>query len=699
MKKYLQTGLFLLMAMALIIGGRAIAFAATLPAQISVNSYGVYTDTSSTNQLSKVEEGLTYCIKFTVLNYTDSDLSGVKLSVANAGGFSEVSAAAAFAIASSSSTEVPVYVDFDGSSKYLTLTLSYSVGADTYTRTQKISISEAVVKETTTVVDDDDDFDPIVPTPKLSIMSRDVSVTAGQSSTISLSLNNISGNTAKSIVAMLQPGSGIEDIFADAGDGAYKYSLNTLSAGKSQTVNFTFTPPASLKGGSYPMTLNLTYRNTSGTTYTDSYDFSLKVDSNTMPVDLQVASVKVLGATGQVMAGKAFDLQVNVKNSGSVTAKSVKIAFDDLSQDTFFRTGEYGDLSLGSVAGSATVSGSVHLTASESLDNGFIPLSVSIKYLDAGEEKTVTSKVFIPVGGAEGGEGAVPRIILSQYHMDQPTISAGGIFTFYFSLQNTSLSKTVNNLKISVGSEDGVIIPNSGSNSFFVRSIQPGKEASLQLELSVKADAETKSYPLTFSIEFEDNKGTQLTSSETISIPVIQPQKLVIQNQSYPPTGNVGMPIALSLEYINKGKGTLYNLTVSVEGDVTTEEGGNIYVGNLTSGSMDYLETEITPNAVGEIPCKIVFTFEDASGEENRIEEPFTISVAEAMPVGPETGDPTGEVPPPETGGSPLIWIILAVVVVAAVTTVLLIRRKRKKARLARESEDAEDVEEADIDI
>ncbi len=698
MKKHLKTGLFLLLAVVLIIAGKPIVFASTLPAELSVNSYGVYTDSSSTEKLSKVEEGLTYCIKFYVLNYSQSNISDVTLSVANAGGFSEVNSAASFDIAANSSTEVPVYVAYNGDNKYLTLTLRYSIGADTYSRTQKINISEAVV-EVTSDNSSDDDTDTVVPTPKLSVMSRDVSVTAGQQSTISFSLNNNSGYTAKSVVAMLQPGSGIEDIFADAADSAYKNSISSLTSGKSQIINFTFTPPADLKGGSYPMTLNLTYRNANGTSYSDQYEFSLKIDSNTTPIDLGVVSVKVSGNNNQAVSGKTFDLQMNIKNNGSATAKNVKVSFDELSKDTFFRTGDYNDPSFSSIPGSQTVTGSVRLSASDDLESGYTPLKITLKYLDAGEEKSITCQVFVPVSGSGGGggENAVPRIILSKYSMDRSAISAGDIFAFSFSLQNTSLSKAVNNLKISVSSGDGVIIPNSGSNSFFTRSIQPGKDASYRLELSVKADAESKSYPLTFNIDYEDSKGTQLTSSETISLPVMQPQKLVIQNQSYPTEGNVGSPASVSLEYINKGKGTLYNLSVSIEGDVTTDEGGSIYIGNLASGSMDSLEMDITPNTVGEIPCKVVFTFEDSSGQESRIEEPFTMTVAEAIPQDEGAIDALAEAVPPQVGGGLPGWAIAAIVAAAVVATVLIIKHKKKKARLAQEAEDAEDNEDTDL--
>jgi len=448
------------------------------------------------------------------------------------------------------------------------------------------------------------------------------------------------------------------------------------------------------------MTLNLTYRNSDGSSYSDQYEFSLKIDSNTTPIDLEVSSVKVSGNNNQAVSGKAFDLQINIKNNGSATAKNVKVSFDELSKDTFFRTGDYADLSFSNISGGQKVTGSVHLMASKDLESGYTPLKITLKYLDAGEEKSTTCQVFVPVSGSGEGESAVPRIILSKYSMDRSVISAGDVFVFSFSLQNTSLSKAVNNLKISVSSDDGVIIPNSGSNSFFTRSIQPGKDASFRLELSVKADAESKSYPLTFSIEYEDNKGTQLTSSETISLPVMQPQKLVIQNQSYPTEANVGSPSSVSLEYINKGKGTLYNLSVSIEGDVTTADGGSVYIGNLTSGSMDSLEMEITPNTVGEIPCKVVFTFEDASGQESRIEEPFTMTAGEALPQDADAMDALAQAAPPEAGGGLPAGAIAAIVAAAVVATVFLIKRKKKKARLAQEAEDAEDAEDGeDTDI
>jgi hypothetical protein len=114
-------------------------------------------------------------------------------------------------------------------------------------------------------------------------------------------------------------------------------------------------------------------------------------------------------------------------------------------------------------------------------------------------------------------------------------------------------------MKITVSSADGVFLPAAGTNSFFVEKILPGESKNLTLLMTTKRDAETKPYTLDINIDYEDAAGKAFSTKESLSIPLLQPQRLVV-GQVNCFSNMVGMPGPLSFQYFNKGKGTLYTV-------------------------------------------------------------------------------------------------------------------------------------------
>ena len=206
--------------------------------------------------------------------------------------------------------------------------------------------------------------------------------------------------------------------------------------------------------------------------------------------------------------------------------------------------------------------------------------------------------------------------------------------------------------------------------------------------MTTKYDTEKTTYPLALNFNYEDSKANPYTSTVDLTIPVFLPTKFTLQNQNYPETGIVGQGNYLSLEYINKGKGTIYNLTASIEGNVQTDVGSSSYIGNVESGRSDSLEIMITPMEAGVQNCKLVFTYEDAAGNQLRTEEPFVMTVEEAPQIeDPGMMDPGMEIPVEDESGMPgwLLPVVGVVVLIAAATAFVVINKKRKAKKLAEE--------------
>jgi hypothetical protein len=122
---------------------------------------------------------------------------------------------------------------------------------------------------------------------------------------------------------------------------------------------------------------------------------------------------------------------------------------------------------------------------------------------------------------------------------------------------------------------------------------------------------------------------------------------------------------------------------IKVDGDFQIEN-GEAFIGNFESGSSDYYEAMLIATKPGAADGRVIFSFEDPSGEEFTYEREFTINAME-MPV----MDMSGEMPPPPlstkdkimnyTIKSIYFWIGIVVFVAAILVSRRLIKNKRRK--------------------
>ena len=183
------------------------------------------------------------------------------------------------------------------------------------------------------------------------------------------------------------------------------------------------------------------------------------------------------------------------------------------------------------------------------------------------------------------------------------------------------------------------------------------------------------------NFEYEDGEGNEFTAKELIGIPVVQKSRLTTSEITLPEMAFMGQPVPVGIDFYNTGKVTLYNLFVNVEGDFSSEGQNQYFVGNFTSGSQDHYESNIMPNKTGENKGKIVFTYEDAAGNPQKIEKEITINAQEMMNM-PQEGDMTEPMPKQSSKPiykQPVFYIVLAVV--GGLVVYLLIRRKKNKQK------------------
>jgi hypothetical protein len=293
----------------------------------------------------------------------------------------------------------------------------------------------------------------------------------------------------------------------------------------------------------------------------------------------------------------------------------------------------------------------------------------------------VTQYASVFLRKAETDSVKTPRLIVENYNYGGAPVQAGKEFNLSIGLYNTS-PETLSNIKATLSSENGAIIPMGGSNSFYIDRVSPGAGVFKSLRMAASATAEARTATLTLSMVYEDGDGNEFTSSDIVSVPIVQETALAASDIAAPPDLRVGVQSTVSVQFYNVGKTQLRNVRISAKGDFTTREPIDYYVGNLDSGGSDSYDFAFTPKNVQIMTGKITFSYYDPAGNERHLEKEFS------FPVEPQAPAEEAVQEPPQDA----LWIKnrlyigagLALIAVVLITAVL---RRLKNQKLHKEME------------
>lgn len=455
-------------------------------------------------------------------------------------------------------------------------------------------------------------------------------------------------------------------------------ALGYVSTGSRREVSFPISVGDDAASKNYAITAEL-----AGLDYTNkavSIKKTFYIPVNGSGTSIKKAEITNINAPNQVSGEEEFVLSFNVENRNSADLKNVKVNVEvpegllNKTRSTFVEA---------SIPAGSSKNYSVTMFAADGAKEKAYPIKISLSSSTATESTdAVTQYASVYVSGTSGEK--TPQLMVDQYRYGGTFVQAGDEFLLELGLYNTSASHSISNIKVTVSSEDGAIIPMNSSNSFYIDKLGKKERTNQALYLSVKPNAEQKTTPLTVDMSYEDGSGNSFTSKDIISIPVMQETRLVSDDIIAPPELYAGMQSGVSVQFYNMGKTTLNNLRVTAEGDFDTPESTSYFVGNMESGKSDTYDFSFIPRKGGAMEGKIIFTYEDASGDVQILERPFSFQVMDEMPVFDEG------IPPEDAGagagGNKTLWIVLGILALLAGGGVFTWRKIRKR-KLNREME------------
>ena len=229
---------------------------------------------------------------------------------------------------------------------------------------------------------------------------------------------------------------------------------------------------------------------------------------------------------------------------------------------------------------------------------------------------------------------AEPKVMVTDYKVKEEKITAGGEFELSVTLYNTA-KKNVKNMKVSVLSEAGELLPAEGAGTAYVAQLDAEKEEILTFKMKAADGLEEKSYKLMVKLAYEDSYGTAYTVEDAIYLPIQLEQRYSLTDLVVDGKFTLGEELEITGMVNNLGSGTLYNVTVKTSGDnISTQES---YIGNIEpgkSGSMDLL-VKAEHVSEGTQRCNYVtVVYEDKQGNQREQKE-LLVSLQEEEIVPP----------------------------------------------------------------
>lgn len=276
-------------------------------------------------------------------------------------------------------------------------------------------------------------------------------------------------------------------------------------------------------------------------------------------------------------------------------------------------------------------------------------------------------------------------------------IDAGKQFTLEAALLATNGSYAVENTSVTLVLPKEITFA-TGSSVFYAGTVKPNATVNVSFDLFPSAAAEEGSYVITIKITGVSAKdGTTVEASADITVPIVQPERFEIGNASVPEYVMVGMADGYaSIDLVNKGKGSVFNVEAEVVGDGISTEGGKQFIGTIAGGSSSSVDFMIIATMGGELSGQVVITYENSQGMVKTLTHDFTMMAEEMMM--PEPGEGMEPMPGDPgfddgSGGLPVwVWFLVAVVVVGGViVAIVIIGKKKKAAKKAQEEADLDD--------
>lgn len=197
------------------------------------------------------------------------------------------------------------------------------------------------------------------------------------------------------------------------------------------------------------------------------------------------------------------------------------------------------------------------------------------------------------------------------------TVPAGSTFDFHLNLKNTHKRLSIENLQLSVATEDDLYLA-QGGNRFYLGNIKKDGELEYTLKLSAAPTAKAKVHAVKLKLDYEyvdEDTRRYETSEIEVKIPISQSLKLIVDPIQVLPEYAITKEHEIYSPFANHSHNVMYYVTATLKSDIHAHE-KVIHLGNLSAGEGGSTRFALLPQKTGTYPVTITYTYEDEWGVE-----------------------------------------------------------------------------------
>ena len=338
------------------------------------------------------------------------------------------------------------------------------------------------------------------------------------------------------------------------------------------------------------------------------------------------------------------------------------------------------------------------IKAKASCYDGVYPLSFNASYKNPdGTEGAQTFTMFARITGNPAptptpeptvqpdSPVSLPKLMITGYTITPEDVIAGESMNITLTVKNMS-RRTAVNIELTLSSEGAVFLPKGGTNSTFIERLKGGKEETVSFDFDVKPDAEPAPCSITVDMKYEDTAVNQATASSVISIPVNQPIRVRLSDATaYGST--MDSPFTVSLNLVNMGKSTLYNVSGELSGEGLDQQtsyfGGTLAPGEQKQIELSAYAQSTSSDAMQEFSGYVTVSYEDVNGKVFKEEKPFSVTM-ELYQDEPIIDDPAFNPEMPVEQGPNLwwLWVLIGALIAAGLIVFFVLRGKKRRKEI-----------------
>lgn len=463
--------------------------------------------------------------------------------------------------------------------------------------------------------------------------------------------------------------------------------------------------------GMYPIGVTASYEYTAGgEVYQSSTEFSY-----TVKVTKPVASASSAAQATPVLTAKfsVSDSSVYPQDTFklSLALKNTSINTDITNVNARFSGGDAFSLSKSSdtvyqksIAKNSSAKISRNFICNKGVEAGMHPITVSLtyEYIQNGEKQQGSAEFTYSVetfkkASSKSKATLTPQLLISSFSYGGKEINGGQTFDLSFGVKNNSETTKIQNVIVKLSGGESFVVAD-GTDTITMKSLSANASANMSKSFKCLPSTPSGVYPITASVSYEyiENSAKQTATSElTMSIPVVQPDKVQFQSVDLADkTVTVGEEQDCAFSVVNIGQTKLSNGTVKLIDDKGNEL-SSAFIGNIEAGAQftSNYTLPVTFDDTGDKKLALIFEYENENAEKKSIKQEFSLTVEEYFdPYEDTMTDDESTTDDTKKMSTPVIIGICAGGAVVIIVSAVVIKKivKKKKAKKGSESFDEE---------